>query len=128
VSGVGPHSTFRSFVQQVRQGVMPVLKPENVVLERESRDTLENAEWAARHAAERGWDSILLMTSSYHMKRSRLIFDRVLSRGGRSVRIETLSVIQEPFAQDEWRSGLHGVRVTLTEYFKLLWYRNFWEP
>jgi uncharacterized SAM-binding protein YcdF (DUF218 family) len=128
LSGMGPQSNWNSLKRQVRRGVLSALKTENVVLETESSNTEENAKWLVRYARERGWERVLLMTSPYHMKRARMIFERVLEAQERPLLVETLSVYQEPFEQDEWRSGFHGIRVTLIEYFKLLWYRSFWEP
>jgi uncharacterized SAM-binding protein YcdF (DUF218 family) len=82
----------------------------------------------ARYAKQRDWDRILLMTSPYHMKRSRYIFDAVLKNEDVPLDIETLSVYQEPFEPGEWKNSLHGIRVTVTEFLKEAYYRNFWSP
>jgi uncharacterized SAM-binding protein YcdF (DUF218 family) len=133
VSGMGPYSNWGTLAQQLRRGVLEVIRPENVVLETESFNTDANARWLARYARERGWERILLVTSPYHMKRSRLIFERTLAPDAtqgleKPLRIETFSVYQEPFEPNEWRSGLHGIRVTITEYLKWIYYRSFWRP
>jgi uncharacterized SAM-binding protein YcdF (DUF218 family) len=128
ISGMGPKSNWNVLAKQVRRGVLEALKPENVVMERESANTEENALWVARYASQRHWKRILLMTSPYHMKRALYIFEQVLKRVRHPIEIETLSIYQEPFAPEEWRSGLHGVRVTLVEYLKWLWYRTVWKP
>jgi uncharacterized SAM-binding protein YcdF (DUF218 family) len=38
--------------------------------------TRGEAEWTAREAARRGWDTVVVVTSTYHVRRSRLIFGR----------------------------------------------------
>lgn len=126
ISGMGHQANWNVLAKQVRRGVLQVMTAEDVVLEVESSNTDENARWLARYAAERGWSKILLMTSSYHMRRARFIFDRVFSTLEDPIEIETLSLFQDPFEAGEWRSSLHGIRVTLIEYLKWIYYRSFW--
>ncbi|MCM2321893.1 MAG: YdcF family protein [Oligoflexia bacterium] len=74
------------------------------------------------------WTKIVLVTSPYHMRRSAFIFQRVFQSVGQEIQIQTLSAFQEPFEAGEWRSSVHGTRVTMLEYFKWLYYRLFWTP
>jgi len=46
------------------------IAPDRLVLEGESRNTHENAVEAARIASARGWRSLLLVTSAYHLPRA----------------------------------------------------------
>ena len=50
-----------------------------LVLERESRTTRENASFTRRICDERGIRSILLVTSAYHSRRARRIFQDVFA-------------------------------------------------
>jgi uncharacterized SAM-binding protein YcdF (DUF218 family) len=127
ISGMGPQSNWNVFAKNVRRGVLEVIQPENVVLETESFNTDANARWVVRYARERGWKRILLMTSPYHMRRAKMIFENVVTKSGQPMEVDTLSVFLEPFEPGEWRSGLHGIRVTVTEYVKWLYYRTFWD-
>jgi uncharacterized SAM-binding protein YcdF (DUF218 family) len=52
------------------------IPPEQVVIERESRNTRENAERSAAIVRERGWTSLLLVTSAMHMPRAAASFRR----------------------------------------------------
>src|SRR5271154_7142140 len=63
VSGMGPQSNWQVFARQLRRGVNEVIRPEDVILERESQNTDANAEWVASYAAERDWERVLLVTS-----------------------------------------------------------------
>jgi uncharacterized SAM-binding protein YcdF (DUF218 family) len=128
MSGMGKGSNFHALTRQLRRGVLEVIKPENVILETESFNTDANARYLARYAKQRGWERVLLMTSPYHMKRARFIFDSVFKNEGLPLEIETLSVYQEPFEPGEWRNSLHGIRVTVTEFLKLVYYKSFWKP
>ena len=49
---------------------------DRVVLERESRNTRENAERSALVVRERGWKTLLLVTSAMHMPRAAAAFRR----------------------------------------------------
>lgn len=128
LSGMGPLSNWGGLSRQMRRGVIEALRPEHVVLETESGNTEENARMVLRYARERGWERILLVTSRYHMRRARYIFEWVMGASGHKLAVETLSVYQEPFEPGEWRSGPHGIRVTLVEYLKWTYYRVLWRP
>lgn len=125
-SGTGPQMTWSLLVKQFRRGISQSIQPENVIIEKESSNTDENARWLADYAVKHHWKRIVLLTSSYHMKRARFIFDQVLKKLENPIEVETLSVYQEPFTSEEWRSGPNGIRVTLLEYMKWVYYRSFW--
>ncbi len=128
ISGMGPNSNWATFERSVRPGVMKAMKPSNVVLETESRNTEENALWVVKNARLRGWRRIVLMTSPYHMQRSRFIFSKVLAETDLNLTVETLTIFQEEFSSEEWRESLNGIRVTIVEYLKWLYYTTFWKP
>jgi uncharacterized SAM-binding protein YcdF (DUF218 family) len=128
VSGMGHQSNWASFAKQVRRGVVEIMRPEDVVLETESSNTEENAQWLVKTVKERGWSKILLTTSSYHMKRARMMLEKTFRSEKIPITIDTLSIYQDPFEPTEWRASILGVRVTLTEYIKLIFYKYFWTP
>lgn len=127
LSGTGPLANWSVLAHQVRRGVLDILKPVDVVMENHSTNTEENARWLVRYARQRGWEKVLMITSPYHMKRAKWIFEEVFRAEGLPITIETLSVYQEPFEPGEWKSGLHGIRVTIIEYLKWLYYHSFWK-
>jgi uncharacterized SAM-binding protein YcdF (DUF218 family) len=122
-SGLGHQVGFGDLGHQLRRGLQDVLTPERVVIENESENTEENAQFLVRHAKQKQWGSVLLVTSPYHMRRARLILEREARIQNLPLRVETYSVFQEPFEPGDWRTSLHGIRVTLTEYLKFLAFR-----
>lgn len=128
ISGMGPNSNWATFAKSVRPGVLKAMKPSNVVLETESRNTEENALWVVKNARLRGWKRIVLMTSPYHMRRSRFIFDKVLAKTELKLEVDTLTIYQETFTSEEWYDSMNGVRVTMLEYLKWVYYSTFWTP
>jgi len=138
VAGAGAGAgANRAFIQQqIRKEVRDVLfeidrdpkrSRDYLVVEDQSANTVENAEYFSRQARGSGWRHVLLMTSSYHMKRSRMIFEQVVGRDW-DLQLETLSSHQEPFTAAGWRTELRSVRVTLDEFLKLIFYKAFWTP
>ena len=128
ISGMGQNSGWNALARQLRPGVLKVLSPKDVVLENESSNTEANARWLGKKSKEHRWQRILLMTSRYHMRRARLIFGRILKFMQLPIEVETLSVYQEPFEPGEWREGLNGIRVTMVEYMKWIYYKTLWNP
>jgi uncharacterized SAM-binding protein YcdF (DUF218 family) len=126
ISGMGPQATWAVFARQLRTGVRAAIRPDQVYLETDSRNTEANALWLARYAEKRQWKSILLVTSPYHMKRATFIFDKTLKNLGLNIQIQSLTVIQELYGEGEWRSSLQGIHVTIDEYIKWVYYKYFW--
>ncbi len=127
LAGVGPQSTWKTISTQFHRGVLENLRSESVYLETESQNTEENALYFARMAKGQGWKKVVLMTSPYHLRRAKRIFDVTLKEANVPMEIETYAIHQDPFDQEEWRGSLHGVRVTLTEYVKWVYYSRFWK-
>jgi uncharacterized SAM-binding protein YcdF (DUF218 family) len=132
-AGTGPQATWNLIEQRMSPEVREVLISELVIVERESVNTYENALFFARHFQQERWESYLLFTSNYHMKRSQFLFQKVMSElpilKGRQPnfgRVETLSFSQSPFLPTEWKRDSYGVRVTLIEFIKWTYYSYVW--
>jgi len=126
LAGMGKQARWPTLLGQLRRGVKEVIRPEDVTIENQSENTEENAKVLVAAARASGWARVLLVTSPYHMRRARYIFEKVSIRENYPLQIETLSAYQEPFESGEWRGSLHGIQVTLFEYFKWVYYRYIW--
>ena len=58
------------------------LPEERIIREEQARTTQENARYTAQLCAERGYSSVLLVTSALHMQRSVQFFERYLGSQG----------------------------------------------
>lgn len=56
------------------------LPEEQIIVEPQARTTQENAEYTAKICEERGYKSVLLVTSAMHMPRSKYFFNRYVDR------------------------------------------------
>ena len=101
---------------------MEVIHPDDVVLERESANTEENADWLVRYAKREQWKRILLVTSSYHMKRSRVVWKSSSRRAACRLRSKPCRSFKTPLSRG-MADSLSGYRITLFEYLKGVYYR-----
>lgn len=125
LSGVGPQTHWDSISPQLSDDARRVLKVSDLVIENQSANTNENAQFFEQYAKQEHWTRIALVTSSYHMRRSLYVFRRTL---GRAFVIETLSLKQEPFTVDRWMTDQGGIRVTVAEFLKWSYFRLFYAP
>ena len=95
--------------------------PAAVLLERESESTYENAVFVKRIVMEKRINSFLLVTSNYHTRRARQIFNEVFD--GTGVRIITVSAPDPKFSPDSWWKNAEGQQKALTELANIVVYR-----
>ncbi|MDZ7842525.1 MAG: YdcF family protein [Gammaproteobacteria bacterium] len=96
-----------------------------IIMETESRNTIENAEHSARIIAERGWNEVLLVTSATHMHRAVLAF-RHAGVAVTPAPTDFLAVQSNRPAVLSWipnAGALSGTTHALHEYIGRLWYR-----
>jgi len=90
----------------------------SIILDKASSSTFENAVEVRRLVKERGFHSIILITSAYHMKRAEYVFRRMMAPG---LTIHTHSVNTPNYDKDRWWSGV-SFPVLVTEFVKYYWY------
>ncbi len=94
---------------------------EAVILEKVSRNTLENALYARNLIVQRNIRSITLITSRYHMKRATLIFRNALP--------PEIAIYPHPVdsrnLQETWWSHSGSFRLLFSEFYKYCMFRFF---
>lgn len=96
-----------------------------IVIETQSRNTMQNAENSRRILAERGWDDVLLVTSAAHMRRGVLAF-RHAGVDVTPAPTDFLAVdanVPEALSWIPSAGALSATTVALHEYLGRLWYR-----
>jgi uncharacterized SAM-binding protein YcdF (DUF218 family) len=114
VSGVYPTVDVATLLQSA--GREPAALADRVDIGRGARDTAGNAAETARWMAARGYRSLRLVTSGYHMPRSLLEFERALP----DVRVIPHSVMSEHVRQDDWWQWPGTAALFVGEYNKYL--------
>jgi len=94
---------------------------DGVVLEKVSRNTLENAFYSRDLIIKKDIRSIRLITSRYHMKRATLIFRNLLPK---DVAIYPQPVDSKNLKEKWWNDG-GSFRLLFTEFYKYCLFRFF---
>lgn len=89
----------------------------SIFLEKRSKSTFQNAMRVRTLTKSREIDSILLVTSSYHMKRALFIFNRILP----GTVVVTPESVSGPEFRSTWWKG-RGVLTAVSEFSKYYWY------
>jgi uncharacterized SAM-binding protein YcdF (DUF218 family) len=96
-------------------------KDERVIMEKVSRNTLENAFYARDLVVKKEIHSIRLITSRYHMKRATLIFRNLLPK---DVAIYPYPVDSKNLKEKWWNDG-GSFRLLFSEFYKYCLFRFF---
>jgi uncharacterized SAM-binding protein YcdF (DUF218 family) len=94
---------------------------ENVVLEKQSRNTLENAMYGRDLIVEHNVRTVLLITSRYHLKRSAILFHNALPP---TVTVYPYPVDSQKIKEDWWYH-VGTFRLLFTEFYKYCLFRTF---
>lgn len=95
--------------------------PDGVILERASRNTLENAILGRDVILQRKVGSVLLITSRYHMKRSAILFRNALPG---NLTIYPYPVDTRNLKEAWWNHG-GSFSLLFTEFYKYCMFRTF---
>ena len=95
--------------------------PDGVVLEKSSRNTLENAIFGRDVIMKRDVRSILLITSRYHMKRASILLRNALPR---DVAIYPYPVDSKNLKEAWWNHG-GSFHLLFSEFYKYCMFRAF---
>ena len=71
-------SVDRMAERAVREGV----EKQDLILEKESISTYQNALYSKKIVLKKGYKSAIIVSSPYHMRRSKMVFDRVYRNSG----------------------------------------------
>jgi uncharacterized SAM-binding protein YcdF (DUF218 family) len=99
------------------QGVPPerILRAPGTV-----RTTYEEARAVGTLCAERGWQSLLVVSDRFHTRRTRRAFGDVLAGSG--IRVIVRASTYSWWWPDDWWRSMDGLGVTWTEYVKWILY------
>jgi uncharacterized SAM-binding protein YcdF (DUF218 family) len=91
------------------------VSPASIVAEQDSKDTLGNAYFTKRNILEpNNWKNVLVITSDFHLERTKYIFDLVLG-GECSIRYDAVETILPPEKLEALRKQETKTMVILKE-------------
>lgn len=94
-----------------------------IVLDIESRRTLDNALNVKRIVDNKGFKSLILVTSNYHMKRAFTIFSKNMNR---EVKLYRNPVRGPNFKDGDWLRDPISLKLVTSEFFKYIWF-HIWQ-
>ncbi len=116
LSGVDRAASVDSIYHQTKLSIETRVR---IILEKNSTSTHLNAVEVGKIMRARGLKSMVLVTSGYHLKRARLIFDRVMPSGINIIywRVTTPNYDEN----DIWK--LDALLLTTSEFLKYWWFK-----
>lgn len=94
---------------------------EDIYTEEHSRSTYENALYTQRVLKEKGWNSAIVLTTYWHTRRTKLVFEEVYRGSG--ITLTYASAKDKRFdGLEEWWEDAEKQQTVLTEWSKLIVY------
>lgn len=90
-----------------------------IILDIESRSTADNAVNVKRIVEEKGLNSLILVTSNYHMKRAFTIFRKAMKSEVEIYR----HPVKGPNFKDDWWNDINSFKLVLNEFIKACWFQ-----
>lgn len=103
-----------------KQAVAMGVPAQNILLQKESRSTLEDVVFSLALIEKHGFKSVILVTSPYHARRAKRIFKRA-SRG-RQIKVVSCPVRESGFRVEGWWSRHEDTSYVIREYMAMVYY------
>ncbi len=92
----------------------------DILIDEQSESTYDNAVYSRQIIEENGFTSAIVITSDYHMRRSRLVFKKEFR--GTDVRLVYCSAADPEFNPSKWWADWYSRNKVMTEYIKIAGY------
>lgn len=107
--------------QLMREHALKLGVPEKaIILENRADSTYENAHFTRRVIKAYPIHSVIVVSSNYHMKRVKMIFERDFENSG--VTLYYAGAKDRYFNESNWWSTNKSIMITITEYVKMAGY------
>lgn len=106
--------------QMAKRAVSTGVKEQDIIVEDKSENTYHNAIYSRNIVLERNFKSAIIVTSPYHMRRSKLILERVFRNTG--VKLLYSSTKDSGFNVDGQCKREIDRQIVRSEYIKLAYY------
>ena len=116
LSGVNKNVSLRDILK--KSNYKEQILEENIKIENLSKNTLENTLHTAQYLKTNNYQSIILITSLYHIKRASFMFKKILPE---QIKIYIHPIVT--FENKNWWNSSYHVRLMVYEFIKYWWYR-----
>lgn len=118
VSGVGEKVTYEVLANKY---FWDSNLKEKIIIESESKTTLDNARYTASTIIEHDYKNICIVTSLTHMKRAYFIFNRVMD--GLDINVSYYSSNPNELDAEDWWKDTKLAKTVFVEYVKYEYYK-----
>ena len=110
-----------TMAQLMKEHAVKLGVPEKaIILEDKADNTYENIIFSKKLVKEQKFQSAIVVSSNYHMRRVRMLFDREYK--DTNLALTYIAAHDQVFEQERWWSSNKSLMVTITEYIKLAGY------
>lgn len=116
------NSSLASKNVEILSSVYEIPKTRILITRKTSTSTYEEAQAILALSNKRGWGSIVIVTDSFHSRRSGMIFDRVFQGSGIRVSVQPVDVPGYWYKPMSWWWNTESRNATISEYGKILYF------
>ncbi|MCI2253100.1 YdcF family protein [Domibacillus sp. PGB-M46] len=98
----------------VEEAVASGVPEQDLILEEEATSTYKNALYTKEKMVEQGFDSAIVVSSDYHMRRVKLVFEQVYRGSG--IELKYVSALRN---RQDWYKDKENILFTASEFLKL---------
>jgi uncharacterized SAM-binding protein YcdF (DUF218 family) len=91
-----------------------------IIIEEKADSTYENASFCKEILLKNKYRSAIVVTSNYHMRRTKMIFNRVYKDTG--ISLTYCASLDKVYKPSKWWSNNKSIMMTISEYIKLIGY------
>jgi uncharacterized SAM-binding protein YcdF (DUF218 family) len=103
-----------------KQAINSGISENHIIVEDQAVSTYENAAFSKVLLLKYGYKSAIVVTSDYHMRRSRIVFNKVFK--GTGINLTFCSSKDHNFTPEKWWTNNYSRNIVCSEYIKLIGY------
>ena len=103
-----------------QQALAAGVPEDSIIVEDKSDSTYENAVNSKAVLLEYGYESAIVVTSNYHMRRSMLVFNKAFK--ATEISLVYCSAPEEGFTSKRWWTDRYSINLVCSEYIRLVGY------
>lgn len=92
----------------------------SIIVEDKADNTWENAIYSMKIMLKENFKSAIVVSSPYHMRRSRMLFNKVFKGSG--IKLTYYAAKDREYNPKKWYADFFGIKTTAMEYIKLVYY------
>jgi len=119
LSGVNKEVSLDDILQIITMDI-PEDMLANIIIDKSSMNTFDNAKQSLIFVENEGYNSIILLTSHYHMVRALYIFDKIFPP---DIIIYPYPIRAPEVSLNEWWKDIHSRKIIISEFIKYSWYK-----